>query len=79
LARGGRNETGLDHSTSENSADPLRQLDGARDRLDRAVELMQQSLDLRQQLAWGVLDIDHARAEVHTFKSAVAAYQRGAS
>jgi hypothetical protein len=49
----------------------------ARDRLDRAVELIEWAIDLHEQLTWGVFDMDDARNEVAKFKRAVEAHCRG--
>ena len=42
----------------------------ARDTLNSSLDLLTWSIDLREQLEWGVLDIDDARAEVGAFKRA---------
>ena len=42
----------------------------ARDALNASLDLLTWSIDLREQLEWGVLDIDSARAEVGAFKRA---------
>jgi hypothetical protein len=54
----------------------VEELGVARDRLDRATELMEWSMDLREHLTWSVFDIDDARDEVFKFKRAVEAYRR---
>jgi hypothetical protein len=45
----------------------LAQLDAARRRVDRATELLERSLDLRERLQWG-LDLDDMVEEVRVFK-----------
>jgi hypothetical protein len=52
------------------------QLDLARARLDARVDLLGQSLNLREQLSMGILDLDDARAAVWKFKRAIRAEQR---
>jgi hypothetical protein len=42
----------------------------ARDALNASLDLLCWSIDLREQLEWGVLDIEFARAEVAAFKRA---------
>jgi hypothetical protein len=56
--------------------DLVAQLSIARDRLDRGVLLLNRALDLREQLAWGVLDMDVARDMVAEFKRAVGDHKR---
>jgi hypothetical protein len=51
------------------------ELDAARDRLRRGVELLNLALDLRERLYWGCFDLDDARAEVAVFKYACAAHR----
>jgi hypothetical protein len=58
-------------------ADLVAQLEATRSRVDRATQLMQWSIDLREQLTWGVLDIDAAREEVAAYKRAVEQHERG--
>ena len=53
--------------------------DYGRARLDRGVDLMQRALELREQLEWGIFDLDEAIAEVRAFKGAVAQYRKDAS
>jgi hypothetical protein len=48
----------------------------ARDRLDEGVELLNEALDLREQLEWGVLDLDHARGAVSQLGRAVLVHRR---
>jgi len=54
------------------------QLDHARDRLDRGVDLLQQAIDLRQMLGFQI-DLDHAVDLVGHFTDAVRAYRGAAS
>jgi hypothetical protein len=56
----------------------VEELSIARDRIDRATELLQWSFDLREQLTWQ-FDIDDARSMVDAYKRAVAAHLRGNS
>jgi hypothetical protein len=56
----------------------LAHLDWRRQRLDRASDLIEQAIDLREQLHWGI-DLDHARDLVDTLKRGVAAYAQSAS
>ena len=58
-------------------ADLVAQLGVTRARVERATQLMQWSLDLREQLTWGVFDIDAAREEVAAYKRAVEEHKRG--
>jgi hypothetical protein len=53
-------------------------LDLAHARLDRATDLMQWSIEFRELLYMGVLDLDDAVAEVDAFKRAITAHRRGA-
>jgi hypothetical protein len=55
--------------------DRVVELDGARRRLDHGVDLMQEAIELRQQLYFG-LDLDHAVELVEQFKRAVDAHRR---
>ena len=57
-------------------SDLLTQLAATRDRLDRATNLMQQSLKLRALLYMGVLDLDDAKTEVWEFRRACQAHRR---
>ena len=56
--------------------DLLSQLAAARERLDRATELMQRSLELRALLHMGVLDLDDAKTEVWEYRRACQAHRR---
>ena len=90
MLRDGRNAGGLGHPTSENHGDGrasilprhhnrmIARLDWARSRVDRATELMQHALDLREQLGSG-LDLEAMRDQVDAFKRAVAVYAQRAS
>jgi hypothetical protein len=49
-------------------SDLLTQLDLARARIDRATALMERALHLRQQMEWGVFDLDDLVDEVHAFR-----------
>jgi hypothetical protein len=51
------------------SVDLVAELDAARATLDRYTTLIQWSLDIREQLEWG-LDLDPMTAEVAAFKRA---------
>ena len=48
----------------------LTQYRSASDALNASLDLLCWSMDLREQLAWGALDLDDAEAEVNTFKRA---------
>ena len=48
----------------------LTQYRESREALNASQDLLTWSIDLREQLQWGVLDIDDARAEVGAFKRA---------
>jgi len=57
------------------AADTIKALDEARDRLDRATDLLIQALDLRERLWFGA-DLDLMVDEVQAFKRACDAYRR---
>jgi hypothetical protein len=57
------------------SDDLDQQLDAARDRLDRDVELLSQALDLRELLEW-CIDLDDAVSAVAEFKYVSKAHRR---
>ena len=57
----------------------LARLDYYRARVDRASELMQRALDLREQLTWGGIDIDAMRDQVDALRRGIAAYAQRAS
>ena len=57
----------------------LVRFDYARARLDRGVDLLQQALELRELLGWGVVDLDDAVERVREFKRAAAIYRQEAS
>lgn len=42
----------------------------ARDDLNASLDLLTRSIDLREQLKWGVFDLEFAQAEVAAFKRA---------
>ena len=46
------------------------QYHSARDALNASLELLRWSIDLREQLEWGVFDVDDARASVAELKRA---------
>jgi len=52
----------------DDPAEVIAELNERRDWLDRATDLMERALDLREQLQWGVFDADDARAAVAEFK-----------
>jgi hypothetical protein len=52
----------------------IAQLDAARDRIDRATDLLSQSFHLRAQLTFG-LDLDQMTAEVNHFKRSCLAWR----
>lgn len=53
----------------------IARLDHARRRIDKATDLLQWSLDIREQLHWQI-DADDARATVDAFKRDCRAWQR---
>jgi hypothetical protein len=57
----------------------LARLDYYSARVDRATQLMQHALDLREQLTWGGIDIDAIRDQVDALRRGVAAYAQRAS
>jgi hypothetical protein len=64
-------------SNRDNQSPLLTQYRSARDALNASLYLLRWSIDLREQLEWGVFDIDEAKAAVHAFKCACAAHKAG--
>jgi len=58
-------------------ADLVAKFAASRARVERATQLMQWSIDLREQLTWGLFDIETAREEVAAFKRALEQHKRG--
>ena len=59
----------------DSKPDLVLQLDDARVRLDRHTELLQWSLDFREQLYLGIWDLDDAVAEAAAFKRACRTFE----
>jgi len=56
--------------------DMIAELNAARDRLDRGLDLLDRARDLRELLYMGVLELDDAHAMVAEFKRDVDAHRR---
>jgi hypothetical protein len=54
----------------------IAQLCDARDQLDRGIELLNETLDLREQISWGVVDADDARDAVYKLVRSIEAHRR---
>jgi hypothetical protein len=53
----------------------VREYHSARDALNASLDLLQWSMDLREQLQWGVFDLDEAKAQIAELKRACEAHK----